>query len=128
MVFTFNASPLGPGFVESADRGGTSWLLTCKPELSAATASHRDNFRGRADRRVLGREFLDRGLAGHRGREDPGYEETGGVGEVVSLSYGYIDNPEPYRRSLELIGREVAPLSRNSEQQPSQRGEPVRAG
>ncbi len=37
------------------------------------------------------------------------YEETGGFGGVVSLTYDYIDNPEPYRRSFELIGREVAP-------------------
>ena len=37
------------------------------------------------------------------------YEETGGFGTLLSLAYDYMDDPEPYRRSFELLGREVAP-------------------
>lgn len=37
------------------------------------------------------------------------YDETGGFGTLLSLSYDYSDDPEPYRRSFELLGREVAP-------------------
>lgn len=40
-------------------------------------------------------------------------EETGGFGTLVSGSYDYMDNPEPFRRSLELLGTEVAPRVRD---------------
>ncbi len=36
-------------------------------------------------------------------------EETGGFGTLITFSYDYIDDPEPWRRSLELLGKEVAP-------------------
>ena len=35
--------------------------------------------------------------------------ELGGFGTVVSLTFDYGDDPEPYRRHFELLGREVAP-------------------
>lgn len=36
-------------------------------------------------------------------------EELGGIGEFVSLGFDFSDDPEPYRRNLELIGTEVMP-------------------
>jgi alkanesulfonate monooxygenase SsuD/methylene tetrahydromethanopterin reductase-like flavin-dependent oxidoreductase (luciferase family) len=36
-------------------------------------------------------------------------EELGGFGAVISLSFDYSEDPEPYRRHFELLGQEVAP-------------------
>lgn len=36
-------------------------------------------------------------------------DELGGFGEVATLTFDYSDDPEPYRRNLELLGREVTP-------------------
>jgi alkanesulfonate monooxygenase SsuD/methylene tetrahydromethanopterin reductase-like flavin-dependent oxidoreductase (luciferase family) len=36
-------------------------------------------------------------------------EELGGIGSVLTLSFDYSDDPEPYRRSFELLGTEVIP-------------------
>lgn len=37
------------------------------------------------------------------------YDTVGGFGSIVTFAHEYIDNPEPYRRSFELIGKEVRP-------------------
>ncbi|MCG2622600.1 LLM class flavin-dependent oxidoreductase [Arthrobacter sp. I2-34] len=37
------------------------------------------------------------------------YEATGGFGTVVSFAHEYLNDPEPYRRSFELLGTAVAP-------------------
>jgi alkanesulfonate monooxygenase SsuD/methylene tetrahydromethanopterin reductase-like flavin-dependent oxidoreductase (luciferase family) len=37
-------------------------------------------------------------------------EQVGGVGSIVSFTYDYFDDPEPYRRSIELMGTKVAAL------------------
>jgi len=37
------------------------------------------------------------------------HEETGGFGTLVSFAFDYSSDPEPFRRSLELLGTEVAP-------------------
>lgn len=36
------------------------------------------------------------------------YDATGGFGTVISFTHEYTDTPEPYRRSFELLGTEVA--------------------
>lgn len=36
-------------------------------------------------------------------------EQLGGVGELLSFVFDFSRDPEPYRRHLELLGREVAP-------------------
>jgi alkanesulfonate monooxygenase SsuD/methylene tetrahydromethanopterin reductase-like flavin-dependent oxidoreductase (luciferase family) len=36
-------------------------------------------------------------------------QETGGVGTVISFCFDHSQDPEPYRRNLELLGREVMP-------------------
>ncbi|MDR6639445.1 LLM class flavin-dependent oxidoreductase [Paenarthrobacter nitroguajacolicus] len=36
-------------------------------------------------------------------------EKVGGFGSVVSLAHEYLNDPEPYRRNLELLGTEVMP-------------------
>jgi alkanesulfonate monooxygenase SsuD/methylene tetrahydromethanopterin reductase-like flavin-dependent oxidoreductase (luciferase family) len=40
---------------------------------------------------------------------DRQFEATGGWGTLLAYTFDYIDNPEPFRRSLELFAREVAP-------------------
>jgi alkanesulfonate monooxygenase SsuD/methylene tetrahydromethanopterin reductase-like flavin-dependent oxidoreductase (luciferase family) len=40
-------------------------------------------------------------------------EETGGFGTLVLGSYDNMENPEPFRRSLKLLGTEVAPRVRD---------------
>lgn len=37
------------------------------------------------------------------------FEATGGWGTLLAYTFDYIDNPGPFRRSLELLAREVAP-------------------
>jgi alkanesulfonate monooxygenase SsuD/methylene tetrahydromethanopterin reductase-like flavin-dependent oxidoreductase (luciferase family) len=37
------------------------------------------------------------------------FEATGGWGTLLAYTFDYIDDPEPFRRSLELFAREVAP-------------------
>jgi alkanesulfonate monooxygenase SsuD/methylene tetrahydromethanopterin reductase-like flavin-dependent oxidoreductase (luciferase family) len=37
------------------------------------------------------------------------YEQTGGFGTLLGLVWDYRDNPEPWRRSLELLAKEVLP-------------------
>jgi alkanesulfonate monooxygenase SsuD/methylene tetrahydromethanopterin reductase-like flavin-dependent oxidoreductase (luciferase family) len=37
------------------------------------------------------------------------HEETGGFGLELAFIHDYSDNPEPYRRHIELLGREVTP-------------------
>jgi alkanesulfonate monooxygenase SsuD/methylene tetrahydromethanopterin reductase-like flavin-dependent oxidoreductase (luciferase family) len=37
------------------------------------------------------------------------YEESGGFGVLLTMSFDYHDNPDVYRRSLELLSTEVAP-------------------
>ena len=36
-------------------------------------------------------------------------DELGGFGALLSFTFDYSEDPEPYRRNLELLGREVAP-------------------
>jgi alkanesulfonate monooxygenase SsuD/methylene tetrahydromethanopterin reductase-like flavin-dependent oxidoreductase (luciferase family) len=36
-------------------------------------------------------------------------EELGGVGSILTFTFDYADNPEPWRRSLELLATEVMP-------------------
>jgi alkanesulfonate monooxygenase SsuD/methylene tetrahydromethanopterin reductase-like flavin-dependent oxidoreductase (luciferase family) len=36
-------------------------------------------------------------------------DELGGFGALITFTYDYSDNPDAYRRSFELLGREVAP-------------------
>lgn len=36
-------------------------------------------------------------------------EELGGIGCILSLAFDYSDNPEPYRRNIELLATEVMP-------------------
>ncbi|CUR56112.1 putative luciferase-like monooxygenase [metagenome] len=40
-------------------------------------------------------------------------EELGGIGALLSFSFDFSDEPEPYRRHLELLGREVGPRIAN---------------
>jgi alkanesulfonate monooxygenase SsuD/methylene tetrahydromethanopterin reductase-like flavin-dependent oxidoreductase (luciferase family) len=37
------------------------------------------------------------------------HEDLGGFGAIISFVFDASQNPEPYRRSLELLGREVSP-------------------
>lgn len=37
------------------------------------------------------------------------YEEVGGFGSLISFGHEYVDNPEVYRRSFELVGTKVMP-------------------
>lgn len=41
------------------------------------------------------------------------YHDTGGFGTVLVLGFDYADNPEPWRRSLELLAKEVKPRLRH---------------
>jgi alkanesulfonate monooxygenase SsuD/methylene tetrahydromethanopterin reductase-like flavin-dependent oxidoreductase (luciferase family) len=34
---------------------------------------------------------------------------SGGYGTLIAMHFDYQDNPEPYRRHLELLGKEVLP-------------------
>lgn len=36
-------------------------------------------------------------------------EQLGGFGRLITFAFDYSDDPEPYRRSFELLGQEVAP-------------------
>jgi alkanesulfonate monooxygenase SsuD/methylene tetrahydromethanopterin reductase-like flavin-dependent oxidoreductase (luciferase family) len=36
-------------------------------------------------------------------------EDLGGIGALLSFTFDYSRDPEPYRRHLELLGREVGP-------------------
>ncbi|MBO0678371.1 LLM class flavin-dependent oxidoreductase [Mycolicibacterium sp. S2-37] len=38
------------------------------------------------------------------------YEEVGGFGSLISFGHEYVDDPDVYRKSFELVGAEVAPL------------------
>ena len=37
------------------------------------------------------------------------YEEVGGFGHLLLFCFDYADNPEPWRRSMELLATEVMP-------------------
>lgn len=37
------------------------------------------------------------------------YDHVGGFGSLVTFAHEYVDNPEPYRHSLELLAKEVKP-------------------
>jgi alkanesulfonate monooxygenase SsuD/methylene tetrahydromethanopterin reductase-like flavin-dependent oxidoreductase (luciferase family) len=39
-------------------------------------------------------------------------DDLGGFGTVITFAFDYSEDPEPYRRNLELLGREVAPRMR----------------
>jgi alkanesulfonate monooxygenase SsuD/methylene tetrahydromethanopterin reductase-like flavin-dependent oxidoreductase (luciferase family) len=36
-------------------------------------------------------------------------DDLGGIGALLSFTFDYSADPEPYRRNFELLGREVAP-------------------
>jgi len=40
-------------------------------------------------------------------------EASGGFGNIIGFTYDYLDQPEAYRRNLELIGTEVIPRIKN---------------
>ena len=37
------------------------------------------------------------------------YKEVGGFGHLLMFCFDYADNPEPWRRSMELLATEVMP-------------------
>jgi alkanesulfonate monooxygenase SsuD/methylene tetrahydromethanopterin reductase-like flavin-dependent oxidoreductase (luciferase family) len=41
-------------------------------------------------------------------------ESSGGFGTIMAYNHDYIDNPEPWNQSIELLGREVAPKVQTS--------------
>ena len=78
--------------------------------LPAIPQARPERARQRRDAGILRRAQLDHRLAGDRRGEDRKiHDEVGGFGHLLVFGFDYVEHPEAWRHSLELLAKEVLP-------------------